>query len=95
MYLQGEHWYTSCANSYSDNIVFFALAFKQITGYMPVYIDADFLPPERRDIWGVALWHTEDPPKKKAFPIKVVSEKKIVNDQVVYERSKVVKEESI
>ena len=95
MYLQGEHWYTSCANSYSDNIAFFALAFKQITGYMPVYIDADFLPPERRDIWGVALWHTEDPPKKKAFPIKVVSEKKIVNDQVVYERSKVVKVETI
>jgi uncharacterized protein len=95
MYLQGENWHTSCANAYSDNIALFALAFRQITGYMPIYIDADFLPPERRDIWGVALWHTEDPPKKKSFPIKVVTEKKIVNDQVVYTKSSLVREETI
>jgi uncharacterized protein len=95
MFLQGENWHASCANAYSDNIVFFALAFKMITDYMPVYIDADFLPPERRDIWGVALWHTEDPPKKKTFPIKVVTEKTVVNDQVVYTKSSIVRKEKI
>lgn len=58
MYLKGDLWDTSCENSYSDNIVLFALAFERITGgYVPIRIDnsdgvLNALPENRRDIWG-------------------------------------------
>lgn len=53
MYLEGDLWATSCANSYSDNIVFFALSFEKLTnGYIPIFIDGGDLPPDRRNIWG-------------------------------------------
>ena len=73
MYASNEYWTQSCANSYSDNIVFFALAFERITGYIPLYIDNDVLPDDRKDIWGSVLKHEEDVPTKKKFPIPVIA----------------------
>lgn len=89
MYLQGENWDTSCANSYSDNIAMFALGFESITGFIPVFIENEHLPDDRRDIFGTILTHSEE--IKKPFPIKVVIEPKktLVNDIVVYERAEV------
>lgn len=74
MFLDKKFWDISCANAYSDNIPLFALSFERITGYIPVYINNDELPPERRDIFGGILEHKE-PEKKRFIPIKVVSEK--------------------
>ena len=59
LYLQEEYWDKSCNNSYSDAIPLFALSIEKITGYIPTFIDADHLPPERRDIWGTILTHDE------------------------------------
>ena len=75
MYASNEYWTQSCTNSYSDNIVFFALAFERITGYIPIFIDNDVLPDDRKDIWGCVLKHEEEQPKpsKGKFPIPVVS----------------------
>ena len=73
MFLDKKFWDISCANAYSDNIPLFALAFEKITGYIPVYINNDELPPERRDIFGTILEHKE-PEKKRFIPIKVISE---------------------
>lgn len=70
MYLEGDYWNTSCNNAYSDNIVFFALAFERITGYIPVKIENQHLPTERQDIWGDLLEHTER--KSRMIPIKPV-----------------------
>lgn len=56
MYLQGDYWTRACDNSFTDNISLFALALERITGMIPVYIDADHLPPERKDIWGDILY---------------------------------------
>jgi uncharacterized protein len=85
MYLDGEHWDITCNNAYSDNIVLFALGFERMTGgYIPVTINGEGLPLERQDIWGTVYKHTEKE-KKKTFPIKVVSEKiGMVNDVEVY-----------
>jgi len=74
MFLDKKFWDISCANAFSDNIPLFALSFERITGYIPVYINNDELPPERRDIFGTILEHKE-PEKKRFIPIKVVSEK--------------------
>lgn len=74
MFLDKKFWDISCANAYSDNIPLFALSFERITGYIPVYINNDELPAERRDIFGTILEHKE-PEKKRFIPIKVVSEK--------------------
>jgi uncharacterized protein len=74
MFLDKKFWDISCANAYSDNIPLFALSFERITGYIPVYINNDELPPERRDIFGTILEHKELE-KKRFIPIKVVSEK--------------------
>jgi len=74
MFLDKKFWDISCANSYSDNIPFFALSIQDITGYIPTLIKAEGLPLERQDIFGTIFDHKEDP-KKKIIPIKVVSEK--------------------
>lgn len=75
MYVTGKFWEQSCANAYSDSIALFALSFEQITGgYIPVFIDGESLPDVRKDIWGTVLVHSEEP-KKKSFPIKVVTTK--------------------
>lgn len=73
MYAANEYWEQSCDNSYSDNVVFFALAFEQITGYIPIFFDNDCLPDSRKDIWGTILNHEEDKQKNKPFPIPVVA----------------------
>jgi len=87
MFLDGKYWETSCSNSYSDSIALFALAFEKITnGYIPTFINSDVLPNERKDIWGTVLEHKEQP-KKKVFPIKVVSEKTELDGIEVYTKS--------
>jgi uncharacterized protein len=72
MYIQGDKWFRSCDNAYTDNIVLFALAVLQLTGYLPVFIDAPGLPDHRKDIWGSILEHKEEPAKKE-FKIPVVA----------------------
>ena len=45
MFLEDKYWETSCSNAYSDNVVFFALAFMEITGgYIPTLIKSETLP---------------------------------------------------
>lgn len=72
MFIEGKNWFKSCDNSYTDNIVIFALVVLQMTGYLPTFIDSPGLPDHRRDIWGSILEH-KDELAKKAFPISVVS----------------------
>jgi uncharacterized protein len=57
MILDGEMWDVTCNSSYSDNISLFAISFEVITGYIPVLINADHLPDDRKDIWGTILNH--------------------------------------
>lgn len=88
MFLDKKYWDISCANAYSDNVPLFALSFEKITGYIPVLIKHDDLPIERQDIWGVKFKH-EEKQVKKIIPIKVVSEKVAVIDDVeVYGKSR-------
>jgi uncharacterized protein len=92
MFLDGETWETSCSNAYSDNVAMFALSFQMITGYIPVLINGEGLPNERRDIFGTILQHTE-PKKRKVFSIKVVADKtQVVNDVAVYAKAAVAQE---
>lgn len=89
MYIEGKHWTESCANAYSDAVALFALAVEKITGgYVPVFIRNAELPAERKDIWGDLLTH-EDEPKRKAFPVRVVSSKAEHEGVPVYTRSQV------
>jgi uncharacterized protein len=89
MFLDNKYWESTCNNAYTDNIVYFSIAFEQLTeGYIPVLIKNTHLPDNRRDIWGTILTHT-DAPKKKVIPIKSVVDKKIiVNDIAVYEQAR-------
>lgn len=73
MFLDKEFWDVSCANAYSDNVALFALAIERMTGYIPTLIKQDELPLERQDIFG-SIYEHQEKPKKKLFPIKVVSE---------------------
>lgn len=90
MFLDNKFWDISCANAYSDNVALFALAFTQITnGFVPTLIKGDGLPLERQDIWGTVYSH-EEAPVKKIIPIKVVTEKVAVIDEVpVYGKSRI------
>jgi uncharacterized protein len=88
MFLDGKFWEISCANAYSDNIPLFALAFQNMTGYIPTYIDNEELPAERRDIWGTVLQH-EEVKQKKIIPIKAIAGTLTeVNGVKVYSQSK-------
>jgi uncharacterized protein len=91
MFLDGEYWTASCNNAYSDAVPLFALSIMKITnGYIPVTIKAEGLPTERQDIFGTMMKH-EEWTKKKTIPIKVVSEKVAVIDNVeVYGQSTVI-----
>lgn len=51
MYLDGPLFEHSCQNSYSDNVVFFALGIHAMTGGKLIRIDGDF-PEERKDVFG-------------------------------------------
>jgi hypothetical protein len=62
-------------------------------GYIPFLINNETLPLDRQDIWGVLYEHKEEP-KRKIIPIKIISDKKtIVNDVEVYEKSTVIEGE--
>jgi uncharacterized protein len=93
MFLDGKFWEASCNNAYSDAIPLFVAAFEKITnGYIPTLINNKELPLERQDIWGTIYEHKEET-KKKIIPIKVVSEKVAVIDDVeVYGKSFLVEE---
>jgi uncharacterized protein len=89
MFLDDKFWEISCNNAYSDAIAMFAVSFTKMTGYVPVLIKNDSLPPERQDIWGTVLEHKEKQ-KKKVIPIKVVSEVITkIDDIEVYGKSRV------
>lgn len=60
MFLEGHLWETTCNNSFSDNVALFALALERITGFIPVYIDADHLPENRKNIWGTYQGETHE-----------------------------------
>jgi uncharacterized protein len=71
MFLEGNLWEESCNSSYSGNIVFLAAGIESVTGNIPVFIDGEGLPEERKDIfnlmnkqYGIA--------KKKFIPIAQV-----------------------
>jgi uncharacterized protein len=90
MYLDGDFWDVTCNSAYSDNVVLFALAIEKITqGYIPTTIKAEGLPLERQDIWGTTYKH-EEKAKKKIIPIKVITEKiGLVNDVEVYGKTRI------
>ena len=89
MYLDGKYWDATCDNAYSDNVPLFALSIEKMTGYIPVLIKGEGLPPEREDIWGTVYEHQEKT-VKKIIPIKVVSDVVAVIDNVeVYGKSRV------
>ena len=73
MFVTGDYWEKSCANAYSDAVSLFALAIERMTGFIPIYINNDVLPDERKDIWGTILTHEEVKVPYK-FPIKVITE---------------------
>lgn len=91
MFLSDKFWDTSCENAYSDAIWVFAGSFEKITGFIPVFIEAEGLPDHRKDIWGTLLEHKEAP-VKRVIPISIVNEKTVINDVEVYTPSKVVAE---
>ena len=89
MYLDGHHWDVTCNNAYSDAIALFSLSIEKITGYIPITIKGDNLPLERQDIWGTVYKH-EEKQSKKIIPIKFVSEKTgVINDVEVYGKPRV------
>ena len=87
MYASNQYWEQSCANSFSDNIVFFSIVFEKLTGYIPLFFDNDFLPDDRKDIWGTILTH-EEPKKRKVIPIKAIVEKTVVDEMEVYTQAR-------
>ena len=68
MFLQGQLWEASCDAAYSDNLIFFAAAIEFLTGCMPIFVDGD-LPPERKDIFGLAKRTLDSPRSKRVIPI--------------------------
>jgi uncharacterized protein len=88
MYLEGENWDMSCRNAYSDAVALMALSIEKITGgFVPYYIEADHLPLERQDIWGIMFEHPEDTP----LPVKDViieNEKMLVEGVEVFTQSR-------
>jgi len=73
MFLEGPLWEAGCDAAYSDNLVFFAAAIEVLTGCMPVFIDGD-LPPQRKDIFGLANSTVELPPARRVIPILAVQQ---------------------
>jgi uncharacterized protein len=88
MFLENQFWETSCANAYSDNVAHFALAFNNMTGYIPVRIEGEGLPLERQDVFGTQFEHHEKA-VKKIIPIKVVSDVTTLDGVSVYGKARV------
>jgi uncharacterized protein len=94
MYLDGKYWDSTCDNAYSDNVVLFALAMQRITGYIPITITGGDLQLDRQDIWGTTHTH-EEKPQRKTIPIKVVTEKIGIIDNVeIYGKSRIENKEN-
>lgn len=68
MFLEGQLWEAGCDAAYSDNLVFFAAAIEFLTGCMPIFIDGD-LPPDRKDIFGLARVKDESSSPRRVIPI--------------------------
>ena len=68
MFLEGQLWEAGCDAAYSDNLIFFAAAIEFLTGCMPIFIDGD-LPPDRKDIFGLAHATAVSPGPRKVIPI--------------------------
>lgn len=68
----GQNFSDSCNNNYVDYIASFADAFTQLTGCTMVTIEADHLPPERRDPFGFMGLKPVVPVKKRMIPIKAI-----------------------
>jgi len=68
MFLEGPLWEAGCDAAYSDNLVFFTAAIEFLTGCMPIFIDGD-LPPDRKDIFGLARAAAVSPGPRKVIPI--------------------------
>jgi uncharacterized protein len=73
MYLTGELFYSSCNNTFTDHVPYFAAAVEALTGYLPVYLEdeANDLPEFRKDIFGrgkpsASAQHSDVPPSKSA-----------------------------
>lgn len=91
MFNEGDNWTATCATTYSDHVALFALSIEKITGgFVPYLIEGGNLPLERADIWGDIFEHHEAPPARKAFPVKVVSSKEIVEGVEVFTKSEAV-----
>jgi uncharacterized protein len=90
MFLDGKYWDISCNNAYSDAVSIFAVAFWRLTdGFIPIRIESPNLPLDRQDIFGNYFPHEEET-VRKVIPIKVVSEKnKVIDDVEVYDKSKI------
>ena len=52
-FLEDNLFQASCENSYSENIVYFAMAMELLTGYLPVRVENQPHRPDREDIWGL------------------------------------------
>ncbi len=90
MFLEGDFWKRSCDHAFSTNIAYFALAFEKITnGYIPVYIDGDHLPAERRDIWGDLLDHSDQQMFTVDDAIVIKADKKVIDGVEVYTSARV------
>lgn len=92
MFLDGDNWTASCANSYSDNVTLFSLAFHEITGgYIPTLIEGEGLPLERQDVWGTKFEHKETPRKTFPVPIKIITGHKseVIDGVEVYGQSRI------
>lgn len=91
MFNEGDNWTATCATTYSDHVALFALSLEKVTGgFVPYLIEGGNLPLERADIWGDLYEHPEAPPARKAFPVKVVASKEIVEGVEVFTKSETV-----
>lgn len=68
MFLTGDLWEISCNNAFSDNIVIFSVAFEQMTGCIPEYIEGP-LRQDRKDIYWWTHGKPETKRKSKIIPI--------------------------
>lgn len=73
MFLEGNLWDAGCDAAFSDNIPFLAAAIEYMTGCVPMYIDADEMRDDRKDIFGQIYGVPEEPVARKTIPIRAVS----------------------
>ncbi len=90
MFLDGDYWQRSCDHAFSTNIAYFALAIEKITGgYIPSFIEAGHLPPERQDIWGIALQHPDQEMFKVDDAVIIKAETKVIDGVEVFTNARV------